>query len=519
MVLGRDRCEGAISVMDWKEEYFKLKSQVERLNRIGISLTSETNLDRLLNFIVKACRDFTNAGAGSLYLKEEDHLIFKVAQNDTLERRFPEKELFKPFKIPINKASIAGFVASTGDMLYIDDAYQLSEDGEIKFNKDFDLMMDYKTESILAVPMKDHQEEIIGVIQLINSIDNGNIIPFDRSYGDLILSLASQAAVAINNADLIAKMKQLFNGFVEYSASAIDLRSRQTGGHSRRVMEICILMAEMINEEKEGKFAGICFNEEEMEELKYAGWLHDIGKIAVRERVLEKATKLSPNRMDAIRERFEAIKSGILMGTSGRRQEGIESELTGLTDDLKLIEGANIPGYLSDEDINRLKALSKKSYMDLSGSVKPYLTEYEVENLCIRRGNLTIAEYEDIKSHARHTYEMLKKIPFPKYLSRIPTIAGGHHEMLDGSGYPLGLKNAEIPLQCRIMSIADIYDALTAADRPYKRAIPPEGGLKILKEMAEKGSLDKDLVDLFAEKLFPQLSQIASCAVSSVPRG
>lgn len=499
--------------MDWKEEHFKLRSQVEKLNRIGISLTSETNLDRLLNFIVKSCRDFTNADGGSLYLKEGDHLIFKVAQNDTLDRRFPGGDLFKPFKLPINKLSIAGFVVSTGNVLYIDDVYQLPEDGGVKFNKEFDLRMGYRTKSMLNVPMKDHQEEIIGVIQLINSIDNGNIVPFDRSYEDLFLSLASQAAIAINNADLIARIKQLFSAFVEYSASAIDLRSRQTGGHSRRVMEICISMAEIINQEKEGNFATMYFGEEEVEEFKYAAWLHDIGKIAVREKVLEKSTKLSPNRMDVIRERFESIKLSILIKSSGRSDKEVEDELEEIMDHLGLIERVNIPDYISDEDIDRLKALSKKVYTDLSGSVKPYLTEYELENLCVRRGNLTAGEYEEIKSHAKHTYEMLNKIPFPWYLSKIPDIAGGHHEMLNGSGYPRGLKNEEIPLQCRIMSIADIYDALTAADRPYKKAILPEEGLRIIQGMAKIGLLDKDLVDLFSRKLFLKLSQMDSCNV------
>ena len=271
-----------------------LRKQIERLNKIGIALSSETNLRALLELILREARGFTDSDAGSLYIKEEDKLSFEVTQNDTLDSRGGrDKEVFKPFPLPMTKKSIAGYVAKTGKILNIKDVYEIPATEEYSFYPNFDKRNNYRTKSMLLVPMMDHEEEIIGVLQLINSISkSGQVISFDKEYEDLVSSLASQAAVAIRNVRLIDEIKKLFESLVHYSASAIDARSPHTAGHSRRVSQLAVRVARAINNQNNGHFADVFFSEAELEELSYTAWLHDIGKIGVREFVLEKANKL-----------------------------------------------------------------------------------------------------------------------------------------------------------------------------------------------------------------------------------
>lgn len=491
----------------------ELEERIKRLNSIGIALSSQTDLRILLETIVKEARGFTNSDAGSLYRKEEEKLIFEVAQNDTLDRRLGEnkKEAFSPFPIPLTKKSISGYVALTGITLNISDVYHLSGEEEYSFNRDFDNRNNYKTTSMLVIPMKDHEGEIIGVLQLINAIDEmGNIVPYSQDLQDLISSLASQAAVAIRNAKLIGDIKNLFESLVKYSATAIDARSPHTAGHSRRVSELSVKVAKAINEENNGPLSDIKFSLLEIEELRIAGWLHDIGKIGVREWVLEKANKLNDDRMEAIRNRFLFIKEKIKNELLKREIEGgydptdieekLNSALKELDDDIEFINIVNKPGFLKDSDLERLKKIVNKKYINSNGGEEPYLTEFEYVNLSVRKGNLTEEEYKNIQSHVVHTYNILRNIPFTKNLKNVPLIAASHHEMLNGTGYPNGLKDKQIPMQARIMGMVDIFDALTAADRPYKSSVPLDKALQILKLEAKDNRLDERVVDIFIGK-------------------
>ncbi len=491
----------------------ELEERIKRLNSIGIALSSQTDLRILLETIVKEARGFTNSDAGSLYRKEEEKLIFEVAQNDTLDRRLGEnkKEAFSPFPIPLTKKSISGYVALTGITLNISDVYHLSGEEEYSFNRDFDNRNNYKTTSMLVIPMKDHEGEIIGVLQLINAIDEmGNIVPYSQDLQDLISSLASQAAVAIRNAKLIGDIKNLFESLVKYSATAIDARSPHTAGHSRRVSELSVKVAKAINEENNGPLSDIKFSLLEIEELRIAGWLHDIGKIGVREWVLEKANKLNDDRMEAIRNRFLFIKEKIKNELLKREIEGgydptdieekLNSALKELDDDIEFINIVNKPGFLKDSDLERLKKVVNKKYINSNGGEEPYLTEFEYVNLSVRKGNLTEEEYKNIQSHVVHTYNILRNIPFTKNLKNVPLIAASHHEMLNGTGYPNGLKDKQIPMQARIMGMVDIFDALTAADRPYKSSVPLDKALQILKLEAKDNRLDERVVDIFIGK-------------------
>lgn len=499
-----------------------LKDQIQRLNDIGIALSSETKLDRLLDLIVRELRGFTLADAGSLYIRDGDNLLFEVAQNDTLQaRQGADAESFRPFPLPLTKKSIAGYVALTGETLNITDVYEFDDSVEFSFNQDFDKRNNYRTKSMLVVPMFDHRKEIIGVLQLINALDSkGGVIPFSQDVESLVLSLASQAAVAIRNAQLIASIKNLFAALVQYSASAIDARSPHTAGHSRRVASLALLAAAAIDRQTQGPFAETSFSEEELEELSYAAWLHDIGKIGVREWVLEKSDKLNPTRMDLIRSRFGQISQGLQLEHQRRllnfyeasRPDPeeiavLESErdrrLEQIRDDLDFLIKINTPGWVSDEDLARLDEIAAKEFTGGDGKKIRCLNDFEYKNLGIRKGNLTDEEYREIQSHVTYTYNIVKQIPFTPELSRIPTFAAAHHEMLNGTGYPKGLKAKNIPLQARILGVVDIFDALVARDRPYKKAMPVEKALFILQDEAKVGRLDPNIVDLFVkEKLW-----------------
>ena len=366
--------------------------------------------------------------------------------------------------------------------------------------------------------MGDLEEEIRGVLHFINSLEGQNeVMAFRREYETLIASLASQAAVAIQNAQLIEEIRDLFRSVVRYSATAIDARSPHTAGHSGRVAKYSVRLMEAINEEKNGRFADVSFSQQEIEEMLMAGWLHDIGKIGVREAVLDKENKLNHDHINAIMNRFENIRvyeviraerNKVKLAVNGNLTpesiKQVDNELAEkeayIQDDLRFIQRVNVPGYLSDEDNKRLKMIAEKTYMDLHNEKHYYLTAIEYENLSVARGNLTIAEYREIQSHVEKTLDILDNIPFTKDLQNIPRYAGSHHEMLDGSGYPRGLKGDEIPLCGRIMAVCDIYDALTASDRPYKKAMPVEKSLAILQDEVKRGRLDKDLVDIFIQK-------------------
>jgi len=503
------------------QKYVDLEEQIRKLNAIGIALSSERNLGKLLELIVTEARAFTNADGCSLYIKDGEKLDFAVTQTESLQQRDGKIEPFKSFSLPITKESIAGYVAVTAEVLNIQDVYTIPANIEYRINKQFDKNNNYRSKSILAVPMRDNDGEIIGVLQLINSLDcSGHIIPFNPAFESIILSLASQAGVAIRNVKLIEDIKNLFRSLVRYSIKAIDARSPHTAGHSGRVAKYCVRIAQAINDETAGRLGRINFSAQEIEELRMAGWLHDIGKIGVRESVLEKTNKLTANQIEIISERFEGIKNQVNARFSEKKFEALlEKEpvpdavdverrqaITEIDEALNFIKRINIPGYLKEEERVHLKKIAARTYLNSKGGKCIYLKPNEYESLSIIRGNLTPSEYEEMQSHVLQTIGILDKIPFTKELQNVPQYAAGHHEYLDGTGYPRGLKGDEISIQSRIMCIADIYDALSSTDRPYKKALPIDETVNILRNEITAGKLDGDIVEMFIRRKLYQKS-------------
>jgi len=491
---------------------------IKKLNQIGIALSSETNLRRLLDLIVYEVRGFTHADAGSLYIRDKDELRFEVAQNDTIDNQpGVKKDPFRPFALPLTNESIAGHVASTGEILNIKDVYKLEEKQDFYHSKDFDLRNNYRTKSMLVVPMRDHRGDIIGVLQLINALNDDNqVISFPVEVEELVLSLASQAAVAIRNTQLLDSIKNIFKALVQYSATAIDARSPHTAGHSKRVAALSLLLASAMNRQTDGNFAHVNFTEEQLEELSYAAWLHDIGKIGVPEHILDKSARLTDDQIEAVKLRFELARARLEYDfqkqllekkLSAQEMQAAESErdkeIAQLEEGLSLILRINAASSISDEDLTRLKEIAVMEFVNFNGEKQRLLTYFELKNLGVVRGNLTDEEYKAIQSHVKHTLNILDRIPFTPELNHVPLFAAAHHEMLNGTGYPRGLKAENIPLQARILSTVDVFDALVASDRPYKRAMPVEKALAILLEEAGNGRLDKDVVKLFiAEKVW-----------------
>ncbi len=483
----------------------------QKLIEISIALTSEINLHRLLFKIITELRQLTAAQGGSLYLTDKNKLKFEVAQNDFLTQRFGSDFLcFKYHELPIDQKSIAGYVALTGKILNIGDVYQLPDSLPFHFDPSFDLRNDYRTQSMLAAPLKDHQGEVVGVLQLINTVnDMAEVQPFSMEDEAMVLALASQAAVAINNVRLLATIKNLFEALMIYSVSAIDARSPHTAGHSRRVAAYGLALALAVNDCQHGPLACLSFSDLELEELRFSAWLHDIGKIGVRDALLEKKQKLNAEHLEAIRWRF----------CLAQVQAMTADERTDLEEDFAFLEQINCLNYLPAGAPARLTKIAEKlislddttqpllTTAELQVLRQPLLTPEELTSLLVLRGNLTPQEYAEIQGHALQTLNILEKIPFTKHLSRVPRFAASHHERLDGSGYPFHLTSPDLPYQSRILAIADIFDALTSTDRPYRSSYENEKALTILQEEAARGKLDKDLVDLFvSSRVYEEVS-------------
>jgi HD-GYP domain-containing protein (c-di-GMP phosphodiesterase class II) len=503
--------------------------QLEELNRIGVRLTAERDTDALLELILTKAREITRSDGGSLYLVEElddgeRRLRFKLTQNDSVQVPFSE------FTLPITGESIAGHVAATGEVLHLDDARTLPAGTPFRLNRDFDSHVGYLTKSMLVVPMKVPAGQVIGVIQLINrkrqagkpftsaaAID-AEALPYPERFRNLVASLASQAAVALENSRLYRSIETLFEGFVQASVTAIESRDPTTSGHSFRVADLTVALATAVDRAGAGPFRDVRLSAGEMKEIRYASLLHDFGKVGVREEVLVKAKKLLPAHLDLIRHRAEIIKRGLELACARRKVDWLarprrsgyreqaerwETELAGLLEEvdraLKAVSMANEPSVLAEEFVDDIQHLAVRAFVDHLGEPRTVITPQEARVLSIRRGSLTEEEYRDIQSHVVHTFQFLSQIPWTRELRRVPEIARSHHEKLDGSGYPEGKRGDEIPLQTRMMTIADIFDALTAADRPYKGAVPVERALDILDCERRAGALDSELVDLFIE--------------------
>ena len=501
-----------------------LLSQIRRLSEIGIALSAERNLDKLLEMIVDQARLFTQADGGTLYIKEKDRLVFKILQNESMKTRMGGTS-GNPIPFPpveMKESNVSAYVALKEKSVNIPDVY-FSDLFDFTGPRKFDQATGYRTKSMLVVPMKNHEGEIIGVLQLINAQEQKTreVISFSPDSEILTESLASQAAVAITNVCLIRDIEALFESFVQAMAKAIDARSPYNVSHTRRVAGLAVSLGEAINAQKDGPFGQVKLTPEEINELRLAGWLHDVGKVTTPEWVVNKATKLEKivDRVEMVKTRFHFIQKSVeaealrkkvdilANGNDPSRLEEIDrelqAELSQLEDDLAFVVKSNSPGeFMEDEKLERLRGIAKKSYTE-NGEAKPYLTDDELVNLSIRKGSITEDERRIMNDHVAVTAKMLEEIPFIRKIRNAPAYAAAHHECLNGKGYPKGLKGEDIPLQARILALVDFYEALTAQDRPYKKGMPLDKAIQILGFAVKDGHLDQELYNLFInEKVF-----------------
>jgi HD-GYP domain-containing protein (c-di-GMP phosphodiesterase class II) len=508
-----------------------LEKQVGNLANIGLALSKEKNMSKLLEMILIEAKRIANSDGGTLYMMTDDNrLRFEIMMTDSLNFHMggtSEKDIpFYPVKLyneegNQNKSMIAAYVALTGETVNIPDAYK-AKGFDFSGTKMFDEKTGYHSQSFLTVPLKNHEDEIIGVLQLLNAQtqNSKNIIAFTSDIQEMVEALASQAAVAITNKNLIKDLEALFESFIKLIASAIDAKSPYTGGHCARVPEITILLAKAVQNTIDGPFADISFTDKEMYELKIAAWLHDCGKVATPEFVVDKSTKLETiyDRVNEVETRFAALKRDAQIKLLKRelkveRDKSISKEeksikiktlkseylkkLRDLKSDLEFIKESNIGGeFMSGDKKDRVHTISNYRWKP-NGKMKNFLSEDEVYNLTIPRGTLTAEERKVINDHIVVTINMLEELPYPKHLKNVPEFAGGHHEKLDGTGYPKGLTKNEMSVQARIMAIADIFEALTAKDRPYKKGKTLSQAMRILGFMKNDAHIDVDLFDIF----------------------
>jgi len=497
----------------------RLSHQLGQLSEIGRALSAERDLNALLEKIVDQARNFTHADACTLYIVEDQKLRFEIVQNDSMNIRMGGKtgEAIPFPPVALVESNVSAFVALKGVPVNIPDVYD-TDLFDFTGPKEFDKGTGYRSQSMLVIPMRNHEDDVIGVLQLLNAMDpeTGEVISFSPDYESMTESLASQAAVAITTVKLIDDMEKLFESFVLVMATACDEKSPVTGGHIRRVANMTMVMAESLHNKKEGKFKDIHYSPDKFHELHIASWMHDIGKVTTPVEIIEKGKKLQTIfdrigfvdlrmqyiiqkiRMGWMQEKIDLLLKGASAGKIDELERGVTKKLDELREIRKFILFCNQPSeYLEDDKINRLQKIASMTYEDEEGKLCNFLTPDELENLSIRRGSITEAERQIMKNHAKITLDMLGKIPFTKKLKNIPNFAGAHHEFINGKGYPLGLKGDEIPFEGKLMAVTDVAEALTASDRPYKKAMPLDNVYRILRAMADDEELDRDLVEFF----------------------
>lgn len=516
----------------------EMLNQLERLNAIGVALSSEHDNSRLLEIILLGAKELTNADGGTLYTVTDDSkLKFEIMRTQSLGIAmggttgmpipFPPLPLYLEDNEP-NLNMVAAYSVVNEQTVNISDAY-LEEGFDFSGTKKFDEKTGYRSKSFLTVPMKNHENKIIGVLQLINAIDvkSNAIAPFTEAHQRLVESLASQAAVALTNHNLIEGLKNLFESFIKLIADAIDEKSPYTGGHCQRVPELTIMLAQAAIKVNKGPFSDFDLTEKEFYELKIAAWLHDCGKVITPESVMDKATKLETifDRVQLIDQRFELLKAqrklayfNMLLESSklndSSNKKAIKEDLNVINKELDkdrdFIRHINFGSEsMSIEDQQRVKTIAKYEFTNESGKSANFLTDDEVYNLTIVRGTLTKEERAVINNHINVTINMLESLPYPKDLSRVPEYAGGHHERMDGKGYPKGLTREQMSIPARIMGVADIFEALTAKDRPYKKAKTLSESLMILGRMALDNHIDPDVFNLFIrEKVYLRYAEM-----------
>jgi len=509
----------------WLNRY---RYELGELVEIARMMSTEREIGKLLGLILEKARFITGADAGSAYVVQgEDpdmsrrHLRFKLTQNDSVQFDWRE------FTIPISQQSIAGATALGRAPINIADVYDLPPGVPYTVDRSFDEKISYRTRSMLCAPLIDRSGEVIGVLQLINKKKEPSrklktpddfeeqVIAFDDRSQELLLALAAQAGISLENTMLYEEIRRIFEGFVLASVEAIESRDPTTSGHSRRVADLSVSLARALESTDTGPYRNVRFTSQDIRELEYASLLHDFGKIGVREQVLVKAKKLYDGDLQRIRDRFkyavrcfevETLKrkvDALERGASRETLEGLDAAIEARRAELdaawNVIVGANEPTVLAEGDFSRLDELTRTFYLEDDGTLYPLLRNEEGANLKIPRGSLNNREIEEIRSHVSHTFRFLQRIPWGTSFRRIPRIAGAHHERLNGTGYPNRLRAEEIPLQSKIMSVADIFDALTASDRPYKKAVPVDRALRILDAEVSDNHIDGELVRVFRD--------------------
>jgi len=507
--------------MDSTEVLFR---RLEQLNEIGAELSNERNLDRLLENILLAAMNITHADGGTLYIPTDDkkRLRFAIVRNDTLgvalggttgaeiSGKFRELALTLDDGTP-NNAMVAAYAANTGETLNIPDAYQ-AKGFDFSGTRAFDQNTGYRSHSFLTVPMKNHEGELIGVLQLLNCTnpDDKQVIAFSGTDQRLAESLASQAAIALSNRQLITQLEHLFESFIVLINMAIDEKSPYTGGHCQRVPELTMMLADAVNNTDQGPLASISFNDKDLYELRIAALLHDCGKVTTPVHVVDKATKLQTlfDRILMVDTRFEVIKrdaevkkwQAMAMGVDASQADAdFQAFCAQVDSDREFLRFTNIgTERMGDGDVARVQEISERyQWVGPDGVRQPLLSPDEQDNLMIRAGTLNNEERKVINYHIEASIKMLERLPWPKNLKNVPEFAGGHHERMDGKGYPRGLSRDQLSWQARMMGIADIFEALTAHDRPYKKAMSLSQALSIMENMRNTGHIDTDLYDVF----------------------
>lgn len=519
--------KAALALLE-RREAPKAAQMLEEVLEIGRALASEKNLDALLDLILTNARILTQADGASIYTRERDGVLyFRLWQNASR----PDAGADPSHKQAVGEFSIAGYVARTGETLLVDDVYMLPADAPYRFNRAPDEAIHYRTRSMLAVPLENKAGEVVGVLQLINRKDRPqtrllsdadverHVQPFDDAARQLALALAGQAGVALENSMLYGDIERLFEGFIKASVRAIEARDPSTAGHSFRVASFTERLAVAVDRSDAPGLRPLRFSTEQLREIRYAALLHDFGKVGVREDVLVKPKKLHPRQLELLKQRFRHARLSAATSAYRRlldRQErdalgpeqfrreraaieaAIVEEHARLDRFLHVVLRANEPTVLPAQVPAELHEILAYSYVDGEAAV-PLLEHFEFADLALSKGSLSPEERVEIESHVTHTYEFLTLIPWTRDLAGLPDIAYAHHEKLDGSGYPRGLAQEAIPAQTRMLTISDIYDALTAPDRPYKLAVSEERALDILRSEAAAGKLDPALLTVFIE--------------------
>lgn len=497
-----------------------LEQRLERLEllyRVGIALSAEHNTDRLIEMILVEAQKLCNADGGTLYLvNDSQELSFAILRTDSLHVALggttgipidlPPIPLRDPATGSPNKKNVASYATWLKRSVNIEDAYD-AEGFDFSGMKSFDTRNGYRSRSFLTIPLTTNEGIVIGVIQLINARDDaGNVKAFSKENQRVIEALCSQAAIALYNQLLLDDQRRLLESFIKLIASAIDAKSPYTGAHCERVPILTEMLARSVCNASEGPFASFSMTDEEWYELRIAAWLHDCGKITTPVHVMDKATKLETisDRIDSVRARFEILKRDAEIAALKRRLEGgsdddgwLAAEHARLDADLAFLEASNIGGeFLSPEKQKRIAEIGARR-VTMGGHSRPLLSEDEVANLSISRGTLLPSERLIINGHMVQTIKMLEALPFPRNLRRVPEYAGGHHEKMDGTGYPKGLFAGDMSIPARIMAIADVFEALTADDRPYKKAKKLSETMRIMGYMKRDNHLDSELFDHF----------------------